>query len=154
MTETHLVYWELFPTIDHIYPIARGGRDQEENWLTTSMLKNSAKSNWTLDEIGWTIKEPGKLNDWDGLTNLFISLVNKDNSLLADKYIKKWYGALMSAQLPPKIYSFSLIYYIVKKGSFLSFRTHSLSSLTYFNLMQCSAVLSFCMGMFWVLNFF
>ena len=96
MTETHLVYWELFPTIDHIYPIARGGMDKEENWITTSMLKNSAKSNWTLEEIGWTIKDPGELEDWDGLSSLFIDLVNKNNSLLADNYIKKWHGALLN----------------------------------------------------------
>lgn len=97
MTETHIVYWELFPTIDHIHPIARGGLDQEENWITTSMLKNSAKSNWTLEEIGWTIREPGDLEKWDGLTNLFIQLVRKNNSLLADSYIKKWHNALTRA---------------------------------------------------------
>jgi 5-methylcytosine-specific restriction endonuclease McrA len=97
MTETHLVYWELFPTIDHIYPIARGGMDKDENMITTSMLKNSAKSNWTLDEIGWTIKKPGLLTEWDGLVNIFLELVKKNNSLLADSYIKKWHGALYRA---------------------------------------------------------
>jgi len=45
MTETHLVYWELFPTIDHLIPLARGGHDMESNWVTTSMVRNSAKSN-------------------------------------------------------------------------------------------------------------
>ena len=52
MTETHMVYWELFPIIDHIFSIARGGKDVEENWITTSMIRNSAKANWTLQEIG------------------------------------------------------------------------------------------------------
>jgi 5-methylcytosine-specific restriction endonuclease McrA len=97
MTETHLIYWELFPTIDHIYPIARGGMDKEENWITTSMLKNSAKSNWTLEEIGWTIKELSELEKWDGLSNIFLELVKKNSSLLADAYIKKWHKALSKA---------------------------------------------------------
>jgi hypothetical protein len=50
MNETHIVYWELFPTIDHIFPIARGGQD-------LSMLRNSAISNWTLEEMGWPLKD-------------------------------------------------------------------------------------------------
>ena len=46
MSETHMIYWELFPTIDHIMPVARGGEDNEDNWVTTSMVRNSAKANW------------------------------------------------------------------------------------------------------------
>ena len=37
MTDTHIAYWELVPTLDHIYPIAKGGHDDESNWVTTSM---------------------------------------------------------------------------------------------------------------------
>jgi len=33
MTETHMVYWELFPTVDHIIPVARGGTDDDTNWV-------------------------------------------------------------------------------------------------------------------------
>lgn len=28
---------------------------------------------------------------WDGLTTLFVELVNADKTLLEDTYIKKWY---------------------------------------------------------------
>ena len=45
MTEGHIAYWELFPTIDHVIPVARGGADSEENWVCCSMLTNSIKSN-------------------------------------------------------------------------------------------------------------
>lgn len=31
MAETHPGFWELFPTIDHVLPIARGGPDTEGN---------------------------------------------------------------------------------------------------------------------------
>ena len=64
MTETHMVYWELFPTVDHIVPIARGGAHDETNWATTSMLRNSAKSNWTLEELGWQLVPAGDLREW------------------------------------------------------------------------------------------
>lgn len=97
MTETHMVYWELFPTIDHIIPIARGGKDTEDNWVTTSMKRNSAKANWLLDEIGWTLKSPGYLKEWDGLVFLFLDLIKAFPELQRNKYINTWHKALLRA---------------------------------------------------------
>ena len=91
MAETHSAYWELVPTIDHIYPIAKGGIDDEKNWVTTSMKNNSIKSNYTIDEIHWKLYPKGDISEWDGLTDVFLELVNKDNELLRDSYIKSWY---------------------------------------------------------------
>jgi len=68
MDRTHPAFWELFPTIDHIVPIARGGEDAETNWVTTSQLQNSAKANWTLKELRWTLVPAGSVEEWDGLT--------------------------------------------------------------------------------------
>lgn len=92
MEECHNAYWELVPTVDHIYPVALGGADSEENWTTTSMLHNSIKSNWTLEQLCWEMKEAGRYEEWDGLTGLFVALVEADVSLLEDVYIKKWYN--------------------------------------------------------------
>ena len=97
-SESHIAFWELFPTIDHIIPVARGGRDSIENWVTTSMLRNSAKSNALLDEIGWTLHPEGALNEWDGLTSWLINYVSESDDLasLTDeskrykKYIQLW----------------------------------------------------------------
>lgn len=97
MTETHSAYWELVPTIDHIYPIAKGGIDDEKNWVTTSMKNNSIKSNYTIDEIHWKLYPKGDISAWDGLTGLFFELVNKDNELLKDSYIKSWYKVSQKA---------------------------------------------------------
>ena len=55
------------------------------------MISNSIKSNYTIEEINWTLHPKGKLVDWDGLTNLFIELVDKNTELLEDSYIKNWY---------------------------------------------------------------
>lgn len=92
MTQTHSSYWDLVPTIDHIYPIAKGGKDEENNWVTTSMKNNSIKSNYTIDEIHWKLYPKGNIAEWDGLTSLFIDLVNDNEELLKDAYIKKWYN--------------------------------------------------------------
>lgn len=93
MKETHISYWELTPTVDHINPIALGGKDDDSNWGTTSMKNNSIKSNYSLQEIGWKLYEKGNINEWDGLTQIFIELVNKNESLLYDNYIKRRYNA-------------------------------------------------------------
>ena len=93
MAESRIVYWELYPTVDHIVPLARGGSDDESNWITTSMLRNSAKSNWTLEELGWTLSPPGQLHDWDGLTGWFLKFAGKDPEILRDGYIDRWYRA-------------------------------------------------------------
>ena len=91
MTETHIAYWELIPTIDHIYPIAKGGEDNESNWVTTSMKNNSIKSNYIIDDIHWKLHPKGNISDWDGLTTIFLRLVENDKELLKDPYIKGWH---------------------------------------------------------------
>ena len=96
MAETHQAYWELFPTIDHVLPVARGGPDNEDNWVTTSMLRNAAKANWTLEELGWSFCPPGSLTDWDGLTAHFVAFVDSERSMLEDAYLRRWYGAAVS----------------------------------------------------------
>lgn len=91
MDVCHNAYWEFVPTVDHIYPVALGGADSEENWATTSMMHNSIKSNWTLEQLQWKLYDAGKYEEWDGLTKLFVEMVDADMSLLEDTYIKKWY---------------------------------------------------------------
>ena len=98
MTETHMVYWELFPTIDHLVPVARGGADNEKNWVTTSMLHNTAKSNWTLEELGWQLVSPGDLKQWDGLLGWFVTYLHQQQSHLADEYIRRWHRAALAVK--------------------------------------------------------
>lgn len=97
MSETHLVYWELFPTIDHLIPIARGGEDNEDNWVITSMICNSAKANWTIEELGWKLHEREELTNWDGLINCFLELCDTNKAYEHDMYIRSWKVALLKA---------------------------------------------------------
>ncbi len=95
MSEGHIAYWELFPTIDHIVPIARGGADSEENWICCSMLTNSIKSNWTLEQLQWTVLPKGSLKEWDGMACWFLRQVEKDPAVLQNSYIKRWHSAAL-----------------------------------------------------------
>ncbi|MGQ9689161.1 MAG: HNH endonuclease domain-containing protein [Desulfobaccales bacterium] len=95
LSKCHIAYWHLSPTIDHIVPITRGGNDEDNNLVTTSMVKNSAKSNWLLEELGWQLYPPGKLEEWDGLTRWFRYYLKNNPDFLNLPYIAKWHKALM-----------------------------------------------------------
>lgn len=93
---THPAYWELFPTIDHVVPVARGGVDDESNWVSCSMLTNSAKAAWTLDELRWHLQPAGDIAQWDGMMGWFVEQVEQQPELLYQgetaAYLKRWYG--------------------------------------------------------------
>ena len=88
-----MAYWELFPTIDHIVPVARGGSDSEDNYVCCSMLTNSIKSNWTLEQLQWRLLPEGDLTKWDGMMDWFLRQVDADPVVLENTYIKRWYAA-------------------------------------------------------------
>ncbi|MBN1613271.1 MAG: HNH endonuclease [Deltaproteobacteria bacterium] len=96
MEETHQAYWELFPTLDHIVPVARGGRDDEENLVSTSMIRNSAKSNSTLEELGWSLHPPGDVTQWDGMLGWCTEFIAMNDRLLKDNYIARWRRAALA----------------------------------------------------------
>jgi 5-methylcytosine-specific restriction endonuclease McrA len=93
MSETHRAFWELTPTIDHLIPVAKGGVDSEHNWITTSMLRNSAKSGWTVEELGWQLHPPGDLDTWDGTLSWFIQYVEQHSKSLSTPLIRRWHNA-------------------------------------------------------------
>ncbi len=101
MTECHLSYWQLFPTVDHVVPVARGGADDASNWVSTSMLRNSAKSNWTLEELGWSLRSIDADENWDGLIGFCRDLLVAHPEHLEDKYIARWHRAATLALATP-----------------------------------------------------
>jgi len=99
ISECHAAYWQLFPSIDHIVPVARGGANEESNWVCTSQLRNSAKSNWLLEELGWRLHDPGDLRDWDGLLGWFMNYALRNPETLDDAYSHSWYNAVKKARM-------------------------------------------------------
>ena len=95
------MYWELYPTLDHIIPVARGGADETENWVTTSMFRNGAKGKALLEEIGWTLRAPGDFAQWDGLLNWFVDYLERDATQLQYAPLKPWYRAAKRALTAP-----------------------------------------------------
>ncbi|WP_417394402.1 HNH endonuclease [Gimesia chilikensis] len=90
MSECHIAYWQLYPTIDHIVPVTRGGIDEESNWVCTSQIRNSAKANWLLEELGWELQPPGDLQEWDGLFHWFLEYVEQHPEIKEDSWLRSW----------------------------------------------------------------
>ncbi len=86
----HLAFYELFPTIDHVVPISRGGEDEAHNWVCTSMLKNAAKANFTIEELGWRLHPIGNLEAWDGLTVWFLRQYRERQESHAIGCLRRW----------------------------------------------------------------
>jgi len=93
---THPAYWSHYPTIDHVVPVARGGTDDESNVVTTSMLRNAAKSNWLLSELGWPTISAPLLDSWDGLLPWFCREYEQNEKLRHEPSLRQWYKAAKS----------------------------------------------------------
>lgn len=98
MEETHQAYWEFFPTLDHVVPVACGGLDNEDNLVSTSMRWNSAKANSTMDELGWSLQPAGDIKLWDGLLAWCMEFLACNEKLLKDNYIRRWHRAALTHQ--------------------------------------------------------
>lgn len=90
---THPAYWQIGATIDHLVPVTRGGVDEETNWVTTSMAHNSAKMNWTVEELGWKLHPPGDMRSWDGLIRWFLEYTETHPESLANASVRQWHKA-------------------------------------------------------------
>ena len=99
--ECHFAFYELFPTIDHVVPVSRGGMDCDENYVTTSMIRNTAKANFTIEELGWKLLSKGSLRQWDGLTSWFVRAIERRTDLLESGYVRNWAVAAKSALAIP-----------------------------------------------------
>ncbi len=94
MTATYPAYWDLWPTVDHVVPVARGGSDEEPNWVATSMARNAAKGNALLEDIGWTLHPAGRIGDWDGMARWFLRHAERHDEVLQDRSLGAWARAL------------------------------------------------------------
>jgi hypothetical protein len=96
----HPMYWELYPTLDHVVPIARGGSDTPDNWVVTSQQMNSAKAHWTMQELGWELLPAGSIDAWDGLLGWFMEFTEARPDLVrTHKHVREWRGVAVKCQM-------------------------------------------------------
>src|SRR5713101_6697235 len=75
MSECHLAFWRDLASCDHLVPVARFGSSTEHNLVTACYMCNSMKQNWTVEELGWQVREISTQETWDGLSNSFPKLL-------------------------------------------------------------------------------
>lgn len=64
--KSSLIYWTHTASLEHLVPIARGGADDETNFVTSCYACNDARADYLLEELGWTLR-PVSATPWDGL---------------------------------------------------------------------------------------
>ena len=94
-SESHPIYWEYWPEVDHLVPVARGGVDAMPNWVTASVRTNRMKAEWTLEELGWDLHPSGSFEKWDGLEGLYKKFLESQPERMKDAYLGRWYRALL-----------------------------------------------------------
>jgi hypothetical protein len=101
----HFAFWELYPTIDHVEPVTRGGKDCEHNFVSTSQLLNGAKGNFTLQELGWKLHPVNEDDRWDGLTGWFLRQTLPPDDELSPglkRYLQRWRAAAIATSSHPR----------------------------------------------------
>ena len=61
------------------------------------MLHNSAKANWTIEELGWQLVPLGNVEMWDGQLGWFNETLKRNQSHLEDRYVRDWHRAAFQA---------------------------------------------------------
>lgn len=73
---THRAWAMLSPTADHVQPGSKGGPWLDaDNLVTACWICNAAKSDLTLDDLGWKLLGVDDVRSgWDGLTGAVMTL--------------------------------------------------------------------------------
>jgi len=100
----HPMYWELYPTIDHVIPrpVDRH-RNDASNLLSTIQQINTSKQTKSLSELGWCVHPPGNMKEWDGLLSWFLTYVQAHEYLRSIKPIRGWYQEALKALQRPSM---------------------------------------------------
>ena len=96
--QCHPVYWSLWPTVDHILPVAIGGSDAIDNLVTTCQIVNSAKGPWTGEEAPEKVRfkllplEDAMQTFWHGAYEWFLARMRSSPELRGrNRVIDGWY---------------------------------------------------------------
>ena len=54
------------------------------------MARNSAKGNWTLEDLGWTLQPPGDVRRWDGMMRWFLEYTEAHPETATSGTVRQW----------------------------------------------------------------
>jgi hypothetical protein len=87
------VWWDLWPTVDHLVPRAGGGTNGPDNLACVSWWRNAAKGDLSVEATGWTLQPAGDARTWDGLLGWFVDRVRRHPELAQDGMVRQYLDA-------------------------------------------------------------
>lgn len=105
VAECHWIYWRLWPTVEHLDPVSRGGHNDDlDRLITTSQMVNSARGPWAPDEVPEKIRieridaEAARARRWDGTLRWFLTHANRwQEHLEGDATLRGWHQSAKTA---------------------------------------------------------
>jgi hypothetical protein len=93
MGETHIAYYDLYACMTRLMPKSRGGSDSESNLVTTTMPYVLARSESTVEEMGWKLTREGFVDEWDGMSSWYVEYLKENQELRNINFFNLWYIA-------------------------------------------------------------
>lgn len=85
-SESHILYWVYSTSLEHVIPLALGGKNDPSNMRASCYLCNDAKSDISLEDLGWEIStDADNANHWSGLTEYLPQLQNISHGVIPQK---------------------------------------------------------------------
>lgn len=86
---THLLVWALWPSVDHIIPVSKGGLNMLDNYTIANSKVNMFKAKFHHEEIGLEMKKHQD-SEWNGLEYEYHLLFKKYKSDIPNSRLKKF----------------------------------------------------------------
>ena len=94
--EVHLAYYDLYACANKVVALSRGGKEDGSNLITTTMPYILARSDSTVEEVGWRLTREGYVDEWDGMSSWYVEYVKEHPELRNENYFNMWFNAAKS----------------------------------------------------------
>jgi hypothetical protein len=112
VSECHWIYWRLWPTVEHLVPVARADEgfdvNATANLVTASQMMNSARDVWAPAEVPAPMRfkripvEDAAARRWDCMTQWFLDYVQQHPDALGeDPQMNGWHKEAIAAIKTP-----------------------------------------------------
>lgn len=95
--DTHPAVRLYTATLDHVYPLVRGGSHHADNLVTACWKCNLSKGSYLLEELGWSLREPSEA-PFDGYQGLFLEILDRYPEQKRNSRINRWHRTISQAK--------------------------------------------------------
>lgn len=87
LEETHILYWIYSTSLEHVVPLAQGGKNDLSNMRVACYLCNDVKKDTMVEDLGWKLNSHvvSDRNSWQGLREYVPQLMELANNVYYQK---------------------------------------------------------------------